>query len=342
MKYLITGGAGFIGSHLAEAFLERGHAVTVLDNLSTGSLDNLSAVHTHPSLHFVEGDAACACTLEPLVAEADRVYHLAAAVGVELVVHDPTHTITTNVHGTEAVLKAAAGHGKRVYIASTSEVYGRSEAPQFRETDDLIIGPPTHSRWCYALSKLLDEFLTFAYAQQAELDAWVLRFFNTVGPRQTGRYGMVLPRFVEAALENRPIRVFGDGRQSRCFCHVADTVRALLALDALNAEESTERIFNVGSTHEVTIYRLAETVRRVCESSSQIVLVPYAEAYAPGFDDMRRRAPDTSLVQRRTGWSTRHDLEDIIRSVRDYCRETADLRTPQNGGTAGGGGVTAA
>jgi UDP-glucose 4-epimerase len=246
MRHLITGGAGFIGSHLAEALVGRGDEVIVVDDFSTGSPENLAALRGHPRLDLVKGDILDLPELEYLIGKADLVFHLAAAVGVELVVHDPVRTIVTNVHGTERVLRGAARHGKLAIIASTSEVYGKSDRERFAEQDDLLIGPPTHSRWSYACSKLLDEFFAMAFHRSQKLSVIVARFFNTVGPRQTGRYGMVLPRFVRRALAGEPLQVYGDGRQSRCFCHVADTVRALLALAA--KPEAVGRVFNIGST----------------------------------------------------------------------------------------------
>lgn len=316
-QILLTGGAGFIGSHLTEALLERGHCVTVLDDLSTGSLRNLSQVEAHPGLRFREGSV---CRAEDVVAAmngCDTVFHLAAAVGVDLVVRSPVWTIETNVHGTENVLNAAAATGAKVFVASTSEVYGRSEAAAFSESDNLIIGPPNLGRWSYAASKLVDEFLALAFCRERNLPVLVTRFFNTVGPRQTGRYGMVLPRFVQAALQGEPLRVFGDGRQTRCFCHVADTVRALLALDSLE-EHPPEPIYNIGTNCEISINELADRVIRLCNSSSSIVHIPYEEAYEPGFEDMFRRVPDTSRLEEATGWRWHHSLDSIITQLRDH------------------------
>lgn len=314
MNYLITGGAGFIGGHLTASLLHDGHSVTVIDNFSTGSIDNLASVASFDTLRVVTGDVV----LEPdfvaeLVRESDCVIHLAAAVGVELVVHDPVRTIMTNVHGTENVLRPAAEFGKRIIVASTSEVYGKSSKPLFAETDDLLIGSPAHCRWAYACSKLLDEFFLMAYHKQNELPGTVVRFFNTVGPRQTGRYGMVVPRFVGAALRGDDVPVYGSGEQSRCFCHVADVVRALRML--LHNEASYGKVFNIGSQRSVTIDGLAKLVIERTGSKSGIKRIPYEEAYEKGFEDMMRRAPDTTAIRELTGWEPELSLEQIIDDV---------------------------
>ncbi|MBQ6352528.1 MAG: GDP-mannose 4,6-dehydratase, partial [Lentisphaeria bacterium] len=272
-----------------------------------------------PDFEFIRGDVVQDASLvRRCVAEADAVIHLAAAVGVELVVKEPARTITTNVHGTENVLSPAAEFGKRVIIASTSEVYGKSANDSFAEDDDLIIGPSVHSRWSYACSKLLDEFLLMAHCRAAGLPGTVVRFFNTVGPRQTGRYGMVIPRFVGAALAGKPLQVYGDGQQTRCFCHVADVVEALLLL--LGREETYGQVYNIGSTERISIRDLAERVIARTQSTSKIELVPYDIAYAAGFEDMRRRKPNTSKIAALTGWRPKHDLDGIIDDV------AADLR----------------
>jgi UDP-glucose 4-epimerase len=286
---LVTGGAGFIGSHLVERLLAAGKSVIVIDDLSTGNLENLRAVKTHPGLRVVEAKISGCTELAGLVAEAESIYHLAAAVGVELVVKSPIHVLETNLHETEVLLKAAATSGVPVLLASTSEVYGKSQKPAFSEEDDLLIGPPHQSRWSYACSKLMDEFLALAYAKERSLEVVIVRLFNTVGPRQTGRYGMVLPRFIAAARNDRPLQVHGDGQQSRCFCFVGDTVEALLRLQ--NHPSAHGNIFNVGTTEEITILALAERVIKILNSKSTIELVPYGKAYEPGFDDMRRRKP---------------------------------------------------
>lgn len=321
MKVLITGGAGFIGSHLTRALLAAGHSVAVIDDLSTGSLDNIAPFQDDPHYRFVKGDILVAEDLETLVAESDTVFHLAAAVGVELVVHDPVRTILTNVQGTERVLTAATKHNKRVILASTSEVYGKSAKPLFSETDDLLIGPSTHSRWSYACSKLMDEFLLMAYFRDRGLRGTVVRFFNTVGPGQTGRYGMVIPRFVAAALAGEPLKVFGTGEQTRCFCHVADVVRALMLL--MDDPGSFGGIYNIGSTEKVTIRQLAEFVIRELNSSSKIDVIPYDQAYANGFEDMLHRAPDCSKLHALTGWKAEIPLKQIIADVAESLRKNA-------------------
>ena len=314
MKILVTGGAGFIGSHLTEALLKRGDSVTVADNFSTGSIDNLASVKDDPALRILEVDVAEeAEKIRELVREHDVIIHLAAAVGVELVVTEPARTISTNVRGTENVLLPATEFDKRIIAASTSEVYGKSTKEKFAETDDLLIGSPIHSRWSYACSKLLDEFYLTALVQTAGLRGTVTRFFNTVGPRQTGRYGMVLPRFVRAALKNEPIPVYGDGGQSRCFCHVHDVIRALISL--IDDERTYGEIFNIGSQHLVTIRELAEMVIRRTGSSSEITVIPYEKAYAKGFEDMRRRMPDTSKIHALNNWQVEKSLEEIIDDV---------------------------
>lgn len=314
MHVLITGGAGFIGGHLAEALIGRGDSVTVLDDLSTGSMRNLAAVRNHPALGFINADVVRDVQLvRNSVRQADAVIHLAAAVGVDLVVKEPARTITTNVHGTENVLAPAAEFGKRIIIASTSEVYGKSLHERFSETDDLVIGTSIHSRWSYACSKLLDEFLLMAYWKSAQLPGTVVRFFNTVGPRQTGRYGMVIPRFVSAALNGTPLQVYGDGGQSRCFCHVCDVVRALLLL--LDNKNTYGEVYNIGSDESITIRQLAERVISILDSTSTIELIPYDTAYAAGFEDMRRRRPDTAKIAALTGWAPEFSLDRIISDV---------------------------
>ncbi len=314
MHYLITGGAGFIGGHLAEALLAAGENVTVIDNYSTGSPANLAAAAGHPALRMVEADVVTEpALLDELVRGADAVFHLAAAVGVELVVRDPVRTIQTNVHGTENVLRSAAQYGKRVIIASTSEVYGKSSRERFSENDDLLIGSPFHSRWSYACSKLLDEFYLMAFHRACNLPGTVVRFFNTVGPRQTGMYGMVVPRFVSQALRGEPLLVYGDGGQSRCFCHVSDVVRALRLLAGNSA--SWGKIYNIGSQRSITIGELAKLVIARTGSSSAIEFVPYEKAYAKGFEDMRRRMPDTEAITALTGWRPELSLEQVIDDV---------------------------
>ncbi len=313
MKFLVTGGAGFIGSHLTKELLDRGHDVVVADNFSTGSRDNLPR-REGKNATVVETDvAADADTVKQLVQDADVVFHLAAAVGVELVVNDPIRTIKTNIDGSANVIKAAAEFDKRIFIASTSEVYGKSEKDLFTETDDLLIGSPEHSRWSYACSKLLDEFYLMAYHRSVGLRGTVVRFFNTVGPRQTGKYGMVIPRFVSRALRGENLQIYGDGKQSRCFCHVSDVVRALLLL--LDDERSIGNIYNIGSNRLVTIRELAEIIIARTGNRSGIEFIPYDKAYAKGFEDMRRRMPDTTKLHNLVSWQPEHSLEKIIDDV---------------------------
>jgi UDP-glucose 4-epimerase len=315
---LITGGAGFVGSHLAERLLADGHEVLVLDNLSTGSIDNISHLKSHPRFSYVVDSV----TNEPLLAEmidrSDVVFHLAAAVGVKLIVEQPVHTLETNVHGTEVVLKHANKKKKLVFIASTSEVYGKSTDVPFRETADLVLGPTSKHRWAYACSKLIDEFLALAYWKEKKLPVVIVRLFNTVGPRQTGQYGMVLPTFVRQALAGQPITVFGDGLQSRSFTYVGDVVDALLRL--AHEPRAVGDVFNIGSTGEVTIGELAERVKKMTDSASPIEKVPYDVAYEAGFEDMPRRVPDISKIKALIGFQPKLELDDIIRSVIEYTR----------------------
>jgi UDP-glucose 4-epimerase len=307
---LVTGGAGFIGSHLVERLLAENKSVVVLDDLSTGNRANLQAVGKNPNLRILEAKISTWAELPELVANAESIYHLAAAVGVDLVVKSPIHVLETNLHETEVLLEAAAPHRVPLLVASTSEVYGKSEKPAFSEEDDLLIGPPHQSRWSYACSKLMDEFLALAYVQERKLPVTIVRLFNTVGPRQTGQYGMVLPRFIAAARRGEPLRVFGDGQQSRCFCYVLDTVEALIRLQ--NTAAARGEVFNIGGTEEVTILLLAERVIETLGSKSKIEFVPYSEAYAPGFDDMRRRKPVVEKLRRVTGFCPKTSLTEII------------------------------
>jgi len=312
---LITGGAGFIGSHLVERLLSDGKSVVVVDDLSTGSRANLSALERNPNLHIVEAKISACAELPQLVANAESVYHLAAAVGVDLVVKSPIHVLETNLHETEVLLETAAPYRVPMLVASTSEVYGKSEKPAFSEDDDLLIGPPHHARWSYACSKLMDEFLALAYSKEKELPVVIVRLFNTVGPRQTGQYGMVLPRFISAAKRGESLGVFGDGQQSRCFCYVLDTVEALVRLQ--NSPAARGEIFNIGGTEEVTILELAQRVIETLGSNSKVEFVPYAQAYAPGFDDMRRRRPVVEKLKRATGFWPQTSLAEIIRRTAD-------------------------
>ncbi|MBQ4328636.1 MAG: GDP-mannose 4,6-dehydratase [Lentisphaeria bacterium] len=313
MNILITGGAGFIGGHLSEALLKRGDHVIIADNFSTGSRKNIRTVDNKAPEVFEMDVSKDTELLYELIKRSDAVFHLAAAVGVELVVNDPVRTIQTNIDGSANVVKIASELDKRLFIASTSEVYGKSENERFSESDDLLIGSPYHSRWSYACSKLLDEFYLMAYHQSAGLRGTVVRFFNTVGPRQTGKYGMVVPRFVSNALQNKPLSVYGDGGQSRCFCHVSDVVRALLLL--LDDDRSIGEIFNIGSDRLITIKELAELVISRLGSSSEIEVIPYEAAYNKGFEDMRRRRPSTEKLKNLVNWSAEHSLEQIIDDV---------------------------
>ncbi|HAB19894.1 MAG TPA: NAD-dependent epimerase/dehydratase family protein [Verrucomicrobiota bacterium] len=317
---LVTGGAGFVGSHLVERLLKDGETVVVLDDFSTGDAANLAAVSGHPRLRVVHGRVSEHPGLVALVAECGFIFHLAAAVGVELVVNSPIRTIETNLNETEAILMAAAAEGVPCLFASTSEVYGKSSRPEFSEEDDLLIGPPTLGRWGYACSKLMDEFLALAYMRERGLPVTIARLFNTVGPRQTGRYGMVLPRFVAAALAGEPIRVYGDGGQSRCFCHIADAVEAFSRLRQVPAARG--EVVNVGHDEPISIRKLAERVRDQLGSRSTLEFVPYEAAYAAGFEDMRQRKPALAKLERLTGFRPRRTLDEIIAEVAETLRQT--------------------
>ncbi len=308
---LVTGGAGFIGSHLVERLLAEGQSVVVIDDLSTGSLDNLGHCLDNSRLRILPSKVSECAELATLAAQAQSIYHLAATVGVDLVVKEPIRTLQTNLRETE-VLLAAADQGKTpVLLASTSEVYGKSQKPAFVETDDLLIGPPHLGRWRYACSKLMDEFLALAYAEERGLPVIITRLFNTVGPRQTGRYGMVLPRFITAAKLGLPLRIFGDGTQRRCFCYVKDTVEALVRLQ--NCPSARGEIFNVGGTEEINIQALAELVRQMLNSNSPLEFVPYDKAYAPGFEDMQRRKPQIDKLRCTVQFCPQTTLREIIR-----------------------------
>jgi UDP-glucose 4-epimerase len=320
LRLLITGGAGFIGSHLAEAYLERGDEVSIIDDLSTGSIENIQHLKKHPRFDYTIESVRNYPVLAELVDRADVVIHLAAAVGVQLIVESPVRTIETNVRGTEVVLEVANKKKKTVLIASTSEVYGLSDKVPFREDGNLVLGSTSKGRWSYACSKAIDEFLALAYWREKRLPTIIVRLFNTVGPRQTGQYGMVVPRFVKQAIAGRPLTVFGDGSQTRCFCHVQDVIGALMKL--VDTPSSIGEVFNIGSTEEVSILQLAETVKRLASSSSEIVFVPYDEAYEEGFEDMPRRVPDTTKVDALVGFRPTYTLDGIIRSVIEYQRGT--------------------
>jgi len=319
VKALITGGAGFVGSHLAERLLEDGHEVMILDNLSTGSIDNITHLKSHPSFAYTIDTVANEPLLAELIDRCDVVFHLAAAVGVKLIVEQPVHTIETNVHGTEVVLKHANKKKKLVVIASTSEVYGKSTDVPFREGADLVLGPSIKHRWAYACSKLIDEFLALAYWKEKKLPVIIVRLFNTVGPRQTGQYGMVLPTFVRQALAGQPLTVFGDGNQSRSFTYVGDVVEALIRL--VDEPRAIGEVFNIGNVGEVTILELAHRVIAATGSASPVHLIPYDQAYEEGFEDMPRRVPDITKINALVGYTPRLDLEEIIASVVTYMRD---------------------
>jgi UDP-glucose 4-epimerase len=308
---LVTGGAGFIGSHLVERLLADGKRVVVIDDLSTGRLENLRAVKSNPRLRTVKSKISESKELPKLAAKAEFIFHLAATVGVELVVKSALHVLEASFHETQILLRAAAANRTPLLLTSTSEVYGKSAKPAFGEDDDLLIGPPGQSRWSYACSKLTDEFLALAYAREKNLPVTIARLFNTVGPRQTGRYGMVLPRFIAAAKRNEPLKVFGNGRQTRCFCHVSDAVEALVRLQ--NCPKARGEIFNIGGTEEISILELARLVVKTLGSKSKIEMVSYDKAYSPGFDDMRRRKPLVKKLERFVKFKPQTPLREIIR-----------------------------
>ena len=325
MRYLITGGAGFIGSHLAERLLEQEAKVAILDNLSTGSMENIRHLKGFENLEYHLDGIENQQLLAELVDDADVIFHFAAAVGVKLIVESPVRTIETNVNGTQLILEAASKKKKLLLLASTSEVYGKNTNVPFHEDSDLVLGPTTKGRWSYAASKALDEFLALAYWKERRQPVIVVRFFNTVGPRQTGRYGMVLPNFVQRALENEPIEVYGDGKQSRCFCDVRDTVEALLRLIPL--PHAIGEVINIGNTEEVTIDNLAKMVKQRTNSSSPVHYVPYDKAYEPGFEDMMRRVPCIDKLHSLTGFRPQTSLTDIIDRVSAYYRQKDGLLT---------------
>lgn len=316
MRVLITGGAGFIGSHLADAYLQRGDEVLIIDDLSTGTIENIRHLKNNPRFQYTIDSVHNQPVTAELVDQCDVVVHLAAAVGVKLIVESPVRTIETNVRGTEVVLALANKKQKRVLVASTSEVYGLSTDVPFKEDGNLVMGATTKGRWSYACSKAIDEFLALAYWREKKLPTTIVRLFNTVGPRQTGRYGMVIPTFVRQALAGRPITVYGNGKQTRCFGYVGDVVGALIKL--MDHPESVGQVFNIGSTEEISIVKLAEKVKELTNSASEIVFVPYDEAYEEGFEDMPRRVPDTSKIKKLVGFEPKMKLEGILQSVIDY------------------------
>ena len=318
MRYLITGGAGFIGSHLSDELLRRGHEVFIVDDLSTGSIENVKHLKSNSRFHYLIDSCENVPVMAELVDTCDRIFHLAAAVGVKLIVESPVRTIETNVHLTEVMLTLANKKKRPILVASTSEVYGKSVEFPFREDGDLVLGATTKGRWSYACSKAIDEFLAIAYWKERKLPAVVARLFNTVGPRQTGQYGMVIPNFVRQALAGAPITVFGDGQQCRCFTHVADVVRALIGV--LDNEKCYGQVFNIGNTAEISMVNLARQVKEICKSRSEIVFIPYEEAYEQGFEDMKRRVPDISKIGAAIDWKPTIALPQILGDVVEHFR----------------------
>jgi UDP-glucose 4-epimerase len=309
-KYLVTGGAGFIGSYLVSALLGRGDSVVVLDNLTTGQLTNLDVAGRHPEFRFVHGSVLDELVVDELVHQCDVVVHMAAAVGVRLVLEQPLKSLTTNIRGSQVVIEAAHRYRRKVLVTSTSEIYGKNSLGPLRETADRILGTPSVVRWAYSTAKAVDEILANCYYRERALPTIVVRLFNTVGPRQSPAYGMVIPRLIQQALRKEPLTVFGDGRQTRCFAHVEDVVDALLRL--LDEPAAIGQTFNVGSSQEISILELAKMITGRCRSGSQIQLIPYGQAYGPGFEDMQRRVPDTAKLRALTGWTTRYSLDDIL------------------------------
>ena len=320
MRTLVTGGAGFIGSHLSEELLRRGNEVWALDDLSTGRIENLRTFERHPRFRFLEGDVMDSALVHGLVAQCDEVYHLAAAVGVKYVLENPLRSLITNIRGTEVVLEACAEHARKVMIASSSEVYGKGASVPFSEDDDRLMGPTHKLRWSYAAGKAVDECLAQAYYQQHQLPVVIVRCFNTCGPRQSGAYGMVIPAMVQRALAGQPILVFGDGQQSRCFSAVHDVVRGVLML--MDKSEAMGEVFNIGSDEEVTVFDLAQRIKRLCRSDSPLELVPYDHVYGQSYEDMRRRVPDLKKIRRYTGFRPQHSLEQLLEmTIRDHCEQ---------------------
>lgn len=323
-RILITGGAGFIGSHLTADLLKQGRQVTVIDDLTTGRFKNIEPFMHHPNFRFAIDSIKNEAVLDRLASDSETIIHLAAAVGVNLIVERPVHTIETNILGTELVLKTALRYKAKVLIASTSEVYGKGSKIPFQENDDVLLGPTNKSRWAYAASKMVDEFLGLAYHRERELPVVVFRLFNTVGPGQTGRYGMVIPRLTQQALRGQPMTVFGDGRQRRCFCDVRDVIRALQGL--MEHPKAVGQVFNIGGTNEISIKELAQKIIQITNSKSTVKLIPYDEAYAPGFEDMQRRLPDTTKIQKLIAWKPGIPLEETLKAVRDDLK-----KRPKNG-----------
>jgi UDP-glucose 4-epimerase len=318
MKALVTGGAGFIGSHLAQRLVADDNEVIVVDNLSTGSLKNITALVGKPGFEFVKGDIRDSAIIESAVKKCDKIFHLAAAVGVQLIADSPVHTIETNIAGTQVVLESANKHKCPIFIASSSEVYGKNESVPFRENDDIVLGSTSMPRWAYACSKAVDEFLGFAFHQQYGLDVVIGRFFNTIGPRQTGRYGMVVPRFIESALKNEPIRIYGTGKQSRCFCYVEDVVDAVIRL--MDCNKAIGEVFNIGSDEEITIEALADKIIEITGSKSKKEFVPYEVAYGRPIEDMMRRVPCLGRIKDTATWKPKLVLNDAIQLIIPYFR----------------------
>jgi UDP-glucose 4-epimerase len=316
MKALITGGAGFIGSHLARRLLQDGHEVAVIDNLSTGSIKNIQQLNDNPAFDFIRGDIRDSLLMENLAQGCDCIYHLAAAVGVKLIAEKPVHTIETNIGGTEVVLEMANKFKKKILIASSSEIYGKSERVPFAEDDDIVLGSTIYSRWSYACSKAIDEFLGLAFHQEYGLPVIIARFFNTIGPRQTGQYGMVVPRFVQAALANKPITIYGNGKQSRCFCFVEDVLDAIIAL--MNKESAAGAVYNVGSTEEITIEALADKIIKLSGSKSKKEFISYEKAYGKPIDDMARRVPNIERIKKIIGWQPEKTLDEALKIIIEY------------------------
>jgi UDP-glucose 4-epimerase len=313
MKILITGGAGFIGSHLAERLLNDSDEVAAIDNLSTGSLANIEPVKSHSKFQFFEGDIRDVSLMKRLAEQCDVIYHLAAAVGVKLIADRPVHTIETNIHGTEVVLDAANRFGRKVLIASSSEVYGKNETVPFDEDDDIVLGSTKFSRWSYACGKAIDEFLGLAFCQEYGLPVIIGRFFNTIGPRQTGQYGMVVPRFVQRALKNEPLLIYGTGRQSRCFCYVQDLIDAIIAL--MDCRQAAGKVYNIGSAEEITIEGLADKIIEMTGSRSEKQFVSYEQAYGRPIEDMMRRVPDLRRIRETVGWQPRTTLKQALQVI---------------------------
>jgi UDP-glucose 4-epimerase len=320
MEALVTGGAGFIGSHLTERLLKDGNKVVVVDNLSTGSLENIESFKNHADFKFIKGDIRNVKLIEPMVEQSDIIFHLAAAVGVQLIAEDPVHTIETNIGGTEIVLNIANKFSRKILIASSSEVYGKSEAVPFHEDDDIVLGSTCLSRWSYACTKAVDEFLGLAFHQQYGLDVVICRFFNTIGPRQTGQYGMVVPRFIQKALKNETLQIYGTGKQTRCFCYVADLVEAIISLT--NCQQASGKVFNIGNNEEISIEELADKIINITDSRSKKEFVPYEIAYGRPMEDMMRRVPGVERIKETIGWEPKTSLDETLKLITDSIKQS--------------------